>query len=98
MPLLQIALEDGFDNDTVSIRIDGDEVFRKTAVTTRTQISLADSFEAEVGEGPVQLEVEVPSRGVRETITVDPRDRPFVAISLREGRITARFPEQLGHA
>ncbi len=98
MPPLQIALEDGFDNDAVAIRIAGDEVFRKTDVTTRTQISLADSFEAEAAEGPVEVEVEIPSRGIRETITVDPRDRPFVAISLREGRITARFPEQLGYA
>ena len=98
MAKLQVALGDGFDQDAVAVSIDGVEVFRKDGVTTRTQISLAESFEVEAPDRSAELRIEVPSRGVSDTVSVDARERPVVTLSLRDGAIQARFPERLGFA
>lgn len=97
MTALHIALEDGFDGDTVALFVDDEEVFRKDGVTTRTQISLADSLALDVPAGRVRLRVEVPLQGVEESLEIDATANPFVGLSLRDGGIQARFPEQLGH-
>jgi hypothetical protein len=52
----------------VAILVDDEEVYRKGGVTTRTQISLADSLRVDAPAGPVRLHVDVPSQGVRETV------------------------------
>lgn len=38
--LLHIALQDGLANDTVVIRSNGQEIYRKTGVSTRTQLAM----------------------------------------------------------
>lgn len=97
MTPLHIALEDGFDGDTVVLLVDGEEVFREEGITTRTQISLAESLELDVRPGPLRLRIDVPSQGVEQTFEVDAGRHPFVGLSLREGVVQARLPEQLGH-
>lgn len=94
---LNVALQDGFDGDDVAIYVDGAEVYREQ-VTTRTQISHAASMQLDVPDGPFTLEVEVPTRGVRESFALDPQTGPNLAISLLGGRLVAAHPEQLGFA
>lgn len=96
MARLQVALQDGFDEDAVVVSLDGREVFRKDGVTTRRQISLAESFEIDAPDQPAELHVDVMSRGVSDSIAVDARAQPIVTLSLRDGRIEPRFPERLG--
>jgi len=60
MKLLHIAFQEGFADDTVVIRVNGKEVFRKASVKTRTQIGYAGSFEVNVQEGSVNVEVTLP--------------------------------------
>jgi|SRR5215210_3597910 len=96
--LLNVALQDGFDRDTVVIRVDGAEAYRGEQVTTRTQISHADDMQLEVPERPLTLEVEVPEQGIRESLQLDPRAQPNVALSLLDGQIVAGYPERLGFA
>lgn len=98
MAKLQVALGDGFDQDAVTVSLEGTEVFRKDGVTTRTQISLADSFEVEAPDRPAELRIELPARGVSDSVSVDAREQPVVTLSLRDGGIQARFPERLGFA
>ncbi len=50
MVLLHIAFQEGFTDDTVVVRVNGREVFRKGSVKTRLQIGYADSFEV-IGSG-----------------------------------------------
>jgi len=57
MPRLHIALQNGFAGIPVTLVVDGQEVFRKENVRTRTQIGLADSIELERADGPVKIEV-----------------------------------------
>lgn len=96
--LLNVALKDGFDGDTVAIRVDGVTAYRGEGVTTRTQISHAADTQVEVPDGPFTLEVEVLTRGVRETLPLDPNTHPNVALSLLDGRIVPAYPEHLGSA
>jgi hypothetical protein len=96
--LINVALTDGFDGDEVSIRVEGTESYRGEQVTTRTQISHAADTQLEVPDEPFALEVEVPTRGARETFQLDPRTQPNIAISLLDGRLVATYPERLGFA
>jgi hypothetical protein len=96
--LINVALQDGFDRDSVVMRVDGAEAYRGEQVTTRTQISHAADTQLEVPEGPFTLDVEVPTRGVHETFQLDPHTHPNVALSLRDGSLIANYPERLGFA
>jgi hypothetical protein len=95
---INVALQDGFDGDTVFIRVDGAEAYRGEQVTTRTQISHAADMQIDVPDGPFTLEVDVPTRGVRETFQLDRHAHPNVALSLLDGELVAVYPERLGFA
>lgn len=94
--LINVALQDGFDDDTVVIRVDAAEAYHGEGVTTRTQISHAADMQLDVPDGPFTLEVDVPTRGLRETFTLDPDTHPNVALSLLDERLVAAYPERLG--
>jgi hypothetical protein len=101
MSTLHIYLEDGFENDTVVVRVNGREVFRKAGVRTRPEISLADLVEAEVDGGPTTVGVEIPTRGEQVTIHIEDAARtPYVHVSrARAGGITYQARQELlGHA
>ena len=96
--LIHVALEDGFDDDTVVLRVDGQECYRGDGITTRTQISRAADTQLEVPEGGAALEVDVPTRGVRETVQLAAPLPPVVALSLRDGVVQVAYPEHSGAA
>jgi hypothetical protein len=93
---IHLALQDGFDGDDVVLRVAGSEAYRGENITTRTQISHAADMQLEVPDHPFTLEVDVPTRGVRESLQIDPHDHANVTLSLRDGRVVAEFPEQIG--
>ena len=93
---INVALQDGFDGDDVVMRVDGVEAYHGEQLTTRTQISHAADMQLEVPDRPFVLGVDVPTREVRETFDIDPHAHPNVSVSLRDGRLVAGFPEQIG--
>lgn len=99
MAILTVALEDGYADEPVEVRIDGRRAFRKEHVRTRTQISLAESFESTVPEGPILLEIDLPARNLSRSITVEVSERLFVGISVSGGDVQYRQSEETtGHA
>ena len=94
--LIHLALQDGFEGDEIVLRVDGSEAYRGEDVTTRTQISHAADMQLEVPDRPFTLEVDVPTRGLRETFDIDPHAHPNVTLSLRDGQLVAGFPERIG--
>lgn len=94
--LINVALQDGFDGDTVVIRVDGAEAYRRDQLTTRTQISRADDMQLDVPDGPFELEVLVPTQGVEKRLQIDPHTHPNVSLSLLDGQLVERYPERLG--
>ncbi len=45
---LRIALHDGFEDDTVVVKVNGKEVFKQENIETKRQIGKAASFEVKV--------------------------------------------------
>ena len=64
MPLLHIALQEGFENDSVAMRINGAEIFNKPQVPRRRQIGFADSFETHIGGGAIKVTLDLPHRAI----------------------------------
>ena len=83
MPLLHIALQNGFTGVAVTILVDGREVYRKDNVRTRTQIGLADSVELEHASGPAAIDVTAgeASDSFRATVSGD----LYLSISVSPG-------------
>lgn len=68
MPTLHLDLREGFNNDTVVVRLDGREVYRRSGLSTNYSVGLADRVEIETPEGEVEIEVALPDRGIASTI------------------------------
>jgi hypothetical protein len=84
MPNISIALQDGFRNDSVTLTIDGHEVYRKADVSTNLAIGLAESVDVSASGDVVRLDVEIPSRTTQASSTVDVGQTPYVGISVSE--------------
>ncbi|HEV7920113.1 MAG TPA: hypothetical protein VGR02_04895 [Thermoanaerobaculia bacterium] len=98
MPTLAIDLQDGFENDEVVIRVDGEERARRTGVTTKRLYGLAETVEVPAG-GPVTLELQVPTRGASKTLPVDATRDLWIGVSLQGGEIHAAVSvEPYGYA
>jgi hypothetical protein len=91
---IHIALQEGFNDDDVIVRINGQEAYRRSGVTTRYQISYADSVEVDIEAGPAEIEVEVPSRATSVSQRLDAQHEVYLAVSLdRQGDITFGAPQ-----
>ena len=94
MPLLHIAFQDGFTGEAVTVRINNNEAYRNEKLKTRFQIGYADSFEVNVEEGSVKVEVLLPAQGLSETFAVQVSSPTYVAVSLDQNRIVHRVSAQ----
>ncbi|HMZ56378.1 MAG TPA: hypothetical protein PLT48_16110 [Nitrospira sp.] len=99
--LLCIRLRDGFFNDTVAVRVNGSEVYKKHGVTTDLSISFADAIEFTVEKNVIMLEVSVDGRpgggpgnmhggGLHESKEIWVQQTPFVDVWLIQGRLELR--------
>jgi hypothetical protein len=85
---LAIELQDGFRGDDVVVRAAGHEE-RLEGVTTNLAISRAAGVELEVPDGPVDVEVAVPVRGLSVRRRIDARDRAYVVVNATADRLEA---------
>lgn len=86
MMMLRVRLGEGFQNDTVSVRVNGEQVFHKEGVSTDWTISRADSLEIRTAAASVQLEVLVQG-GPRVVQDIAPAQTPFVEVRLVSGEL-----------
>lgn len=82
MPTLHVALQEGFEEDDVCLRVDGREAAVRQGLKSRHQIGLADSIDVELPEGQHTVEVEITSRKIADTVTVDLAQSTFLAVSI----------------
>ena len=94
MALLHIALQEGFEDETVVIRVAGKDAFRKDNVRTKLQIGLADSFDTNVEEGPVSIEIEVPSKGLSRSIELQVPNTVYLGVSIIAGKIEYKISHE----
>ena len=92
---LHIALQEGFDGDTVTITVNAQEVFRKQSVQTRRQIGYADAAEVQVAAGEATIRIDVLSRQTSSELTVRVDGPKYVGVSLTAaGAITCRVSQE----
>jgi hypothetical protein len=94
MATLVIDLQEGFSNDTVVVRVDAAEVFRKSGVSTNLVISRADSVEAETAEGSVDVGIELPARGLSTSVRVDVAERTYLTVNVEDEIVTRASNEE----
>jgi hypothetical protein len=82
MPLLHVDLQEGFSGDAVEVLFDGKAAFRKSNVSTRTQIGFADSVEAQVDSGAVDLTVSLPAKGLSNSAVLTVSEPTYVGVSV----------------
>lgn len=100
MSLIHVALQEGFQNDTVIAQLDGTEVYRRAGLNTRMQIGLADSFDLKAPSGRAELRVDVVTRKAHVTVPVEvpPGEERYVGISIApDGKIVQRISEDPFH-
>jgi hypothetical protein len=94
MAQLVIALQRGFVDDLVVVRVNDQEVFRKEGVKTKLLLGYADSFEAQAPEGPANVEVILPTRDLAETIVLQLTKVVYLGLSIHDGRIDHRISHE----
>lgn len=93
MPLLHIALQEGFTGEPVTILLDGTEIYRKDQVRTRTQIGHADAVEATHDAGPATVEIRARNTSAKITPTI--AGDMYLGVSISpDGRIVHRSSAQ----
>ena len=76
---LSIKLRDGFNNDSVVVRADGKEIYRKSAVSTDLSISFADAIELTTDAISMTIQVELAS-GESASKSIKLQETPFVEV------------------
>ena len=90
MMLLRIDLQDGFEGDTVVVKINNKELYRKKGVKTQLTLGYADSLETEVPEGQNTIEIELPEKNIFESISLTVSSPVYLGLSVSDGKIVAR--------
>jgi hypothetical protein len=87
---LTIALQDGFEKDSVVVRVDGEVVIEETGVRTDQRIGLAYAVDVPLPHHPVIIDVQVPRRSLQAIHELQPATATSVGISLLDGEIVFR--------
>jgi len=83
---LRVRLGQGFQNNTVSVLVDGTQVYQREGISTDWTISRADSVDLKLDKASVQLEVTVQD-GPTTRRTIAPGDTPFVEVRFINGEL-----------
>ena len=94
MATIRIALQDGFEDETVVISVNGKEVFNQANVKTKRQIGKAAACELKLEDGPADVEVSLPLKKLSDHIAVKISGDVYLGISLADGRIEHRISSE----
>jgi len=84
---MHIALHDGFAGQTVTIVVDGRQVYRRSGVQTDLRISRADSIDVETQVTVATVEVSAQPGNLQASAQVDVKVTPYVAVDIVRGAI-----------
>lgn len=89
---LHIALQEGFKQDALEIRVNGKEVYKKEGVTTRLQTGFADAVETDVRTPHVTIEINLSNKQISQMLNLDIVQPTYLGISMTaEGRVEHRI-------
>lgn len=95
MATLRIDLQSGFESDTVEIWLDEELRQREDGVTTNLSVDLASSVPLVVPDGPADVRIALPERGLEETVEALVAGDTYVTARIENGRLVV---EQLAEA
>jgi hypothetical protein len=85
--VMHIALHDGFAGETVVVKVDGREVYRRGGVKTDLRISRADAFDVETTTPFAEVEIAIEPGGPRAAIRLDLGATSYLAVDLKGGTL-----------
>jgi hypothetical protein len=91
---LEIHLQAMFQDDTVVVHVNGNEVFRQEGVTTDTKRMRASRIETHVPPGEVEIRVDVSTRSISGSQDFRIDQPSYVTVNLTDGHL--EFREQPG--
>jgi hypothetical protein len=95
MGTLRVDLQGGFDRDAVEIWVDEERRWREDAVTTKFTLDLAASVPLEVPDGPADVRIVLPEKGIEQTIEALVAGEIYVVARIENDRLVI---EQLAEA
>jgi hypothetical protein len=87
MAVLTVIMKRGFEDDRVVVSVDGQVAFDREHVRLRRQIGRAAAFDYEVHPGTVEVEIQLPERGLAAQRRVRVQDHTTVLASIDEGQL-----------
>ena len=96
MSTLHIDFQEGFVDDSVVVRVNDEEYFKQD-IRTRLQTGYAGSLEIDVQRRRVDVEVNLPSKGISKSIPVvfDKSDIVYLGLSVTaQGEISERVSHE----
>ncbi|GBC89435.1 MAG: hypothetical protein N2045_12245 [Fimbriimonadales bacterium] len=87
MPTLQIDFQDGFQGDTIHIRLENHPEARFANVHTDLRTNLALRYEQTLPPGTYDLEVEIPTRQWNTHLSIDLDQDTYIRFFVRDGEI-----------
>ena len=92
--MLHVALQEGFDNDNVLMRLNDDPIYEGAGVTTDLRIGRADAVEVPLREGRLRLSVNLPDRNLSGSVVVQGTDTVYVGVSVEGDAVEFTVSDQ----
>jgi hypothetical protein len=95
MTTVHFALQDGFTDDEVIVRVNGKEVVRRSNVQSQDPlIPFAAAQEVGVDQSSGTVSVDVPTRRMSQIFTVNFEEYPYLGIAIAGNQIMLRRSER----
>ena len=85
--MLHVALQEGFDNDNVMMRLNDEPIYDSAGVTTDLRISRADAVEVPLGEGRLRLSVSLPDRDLSGSLVIQGTNTIYIGVSVQSDTV-----------
>jgi hypothetical protein len=92
--MLHVALQEGFDNDNVVIRLNDEPIYESAGVTTDLRIGRADAVDVPLMEGRLRLSVSLPDRNMSGSVVVQGTDAVYVGVSVEGDTVEFTVSDQ----
>jgi len=92
--MLHVALQEGFDNDNVVIRLNDEPIYESAGVTTDLRIGRADAVDVPLTDGRLRLIVSLPDRHMSAAVVVQGTDAVYVGVSVEGDTVEFTVSDQ----
>ena len=98
MPVVSIALEEGFEDDAVEVQV-GDQVVVRDHVQTRTVVGFAELVDVLAPAGRCAVQIRMPGRHLRIELPISvQQDDVHVRVQAVDSRLTAEVVDRHRYA